>query len=87
MPINSEYNDCRTWKNEYFWLCYDCDSCKAGFLERIRNEWMTITTVLNFLIAYLIINFLIACYTIAAAATTTTTTAFTDRPRQGDNCT
>ncbi|RVW44732.1 hypothetical protein VitviT2T_021964 [Vitis vinifera] len=58
---NSEFNDCRTWKNEPNVMCYDCDSCKAGFLARIRNDWMKITTVINFLIAYLIINFLIGC--------------------------
>ncbi|KAK4843004.1 hypothetical protein QYF36_002660 [Acer negundo] len=32
-------SDCKTWSNEQKTLCYDCNSCKRGFLSNIKKEW------------------------------------------------
>ncbi|KAK1564737.1 hypothetical protein Q3G72_010369 [Acer saccharum] len=32
-------SDCKTWSNEHQTLCYDCNSCKRGFLSNIKKEW------------------------------------------------
>ncbi|OWM90334.1 tetraspanin-11 [Punica granatum] len=32
-------SDCKTWSNQQNALCYDCDSCKGGFLGNIKQEW------------------------------------------------
>ncbi|KAI4365841.1 hypothetical protein MLD38_021791 [Melastoma candidum] len=32
-------SDCTTWSNDQKKLCFDCESCKAGFLANIKSEW------------------------------------------------
>ncbi|KAI4329694.1 hypothetical protein MLD38_028049 [Melastoma candidum] len=31
--------DCTKWSNDQNKLCYNCNSCKAGFLANIRQQW------------------------------------------------
>ncbi|KAI4326565.1 hypothetical protein MLD38_031867 [Melastoma candidum] len=31
--------DCAKWSNDPNKLCYNCNSCKAGFLANIRQQW------------------------------------------------
>ena len=34
--------DCRRWSNEFNDLCYDCYSCRVGFLKTITSRWRKI---------------------------------------------
>ncbi|KAK8504559.1 hypothetical protein V6N13_064025 [Hibiscus sabdariffa] len=39
-PINNIADpDCIQWSNDQMQLCYDCNSCKAGLLANIKEEW------------------------------------------------
>lgn len=31
--------DCSRWSNDPQTLCYQCDSCKAGFLDDAKKDW------------------------------------------------
>lgn len=33
------YGDCQAWSNDLTYMCYDCQSCKQGFLSTIHHEW------------------------------------------------
>ncbi|GLU20290.1 hypothetical protein SLE2022_364980 [Rubroshorea leprosula] len=35
----SNITDCRTWSNNKDMLCYNCNSCKSGFLANIEQQW------------------------------------------------
>ncbi|RZC50198.1 hypothetical protein C5167_018620, partial [Papaver somniferum] len=46
-PINTAADmDCLMWNNEQTQLCYGCDSCKAGLLANIKNEWRRVDIIL-----------------------------------------
>ncbi|KAL2922735.1 Tetraspanin-9, partial [Bienertia sinuspersici] len=32
--------DCHRWDNDPNTLCFDCESCKAGFLQDITKVWL-----------------------------------------------
>ncbi|EPS60790.1 hypothetical protein M569_14011, partial [Genlisea aurea] len=54
--------DCAIWSNDPSFLCYDCDSCKAAFLENIVREWhrvgiLLLLVALVFLICSLLVAF------------------------------
>ncbi|CAD5329310.1 unnamed protein product [Arabidopsis thaliana] len=36
-PYKNE--DCNVWDNKPGTLCYDCEACKAGLLDNIKNSW------------------------------------------------
>ncbi|KAI4319183.1 hypothetical protein MLD38_032814 [Melastoma candidum] len=38
-------SDCTTWSNNQNELCFDCKSCKAGFLANIKHEWKTLLII------------------------------------------
>ncbi|RVW44773.1 Tetraspanin-8 [Vitis vinifera] len=59
--LRSKDHDCVTWSNDPRIMCYDCDSCKAGFLARIKNNWRKLSAFFSCLIAFLVINFVIGC--------------------------
>lgn len=33
------YGDCQAWSNEITQLCYDCQSCKQGFISTVHHKW------------------------------------------------
>ncbi|KAM7515622.1 hypothetical protein LguiA_005205 [Lonicera macranthoides] len=53
--------DCYIWSNDPTQLCYGCDSCKAGLLGILRNEWRKANVILIVAIVILISVYLIAC--------------------------
>ncbi|KAM7519603.1 hypothetical protein LguiB_018565 [Lonicera macranthoides] len=53
--------DCSIWSNDPTQLCYGCDSCKAGLLGILRNEWRKANVILIVAIVILISVYLIAC--------------------------
>ncbi|KAH7674901.1 Tetraspanin/Peripherin protein [Dioscorea alata] len=48
--------DCNIWSNEPNQLCYNCQSCKSGFLKTIEQRW---TRVGVFLIVMAVILFVV----------------------------
>ncbi|KAH6806561.1 tetraspanin2 [Perilla frutescens var. frutescens] len=53
--------DCSIWNNDPRQLCYSCDSCKAGLLGNLREEWRKANIVLIITVVVLIWVYLIAC--------------------------
>lgn len=53
--------DCALWNNDPRQLCYSCDSCKAGLLGNLREEWRKANIVLIITVVLLIWVYLIAC--------------------------
>ncbi|KAM7515623.1 hypothetical protein LguiA_005206 [Lonicera macranthoides] len=61
-PVNPVTDpDCSIWSNDPTQLCYGCDSCKAGLLGILRNEWRKANVILIVAIVILISVYLIAC--------------------------
>ncbi|KAJ6868662.1 hypothetical protein NC651_033674 [Populus alba x Populus x berolinensis] len=54
-------SDCNTWSNNQNKHCYDCNSCKAGFLANIKKEWRILAIVLIFITVFLIIVYSLGC--------------------------
>lgn len=46
--------DCDTWQNDQNILCYDCESCKDGFVRIMESKWWKLGVFL-ILIALLLI--------------------------------
>ncbi|XP_044959587.1 tetraspanin-8-like [Hordeum vulgare subsp. vulgare] len=53
--------DCNTWSNDQRALCYDCQSCKAGVLANLKNDWKKIATVNIVFLIFLIIVYSVGC--------------------------
>ncbi|KAK4765253.1 hypothetical protein SAY86_026343 [Trapa natans] len=53
--------DCYLWSNDQTQLCYKCNSCKAGLLGNIRNEWRKVNVILIVAVVVLIFVYIIAC--------------------------
>uniref|UniRef100_A0A453T404 Tetraspanin n=6 Tax=Triticinae TaxID=1648030 RepID=A0A453T404_AEGTS len=53
--------DCNTWSNDPRALCYDCQSCKAGVLANVKNDWKKIATVNIIFLIFLIIVYSVGC--------------------------
>ncbi|KAI3933637.1 hypothetical protein MKW92_039051 [Papaver armeniacum] len=61
-PINAAADmDCLKWSNEQTQLCYGCDSCKAGLLANIKNEWRRVHIILLITLIALICVYLVGC--------------------------
>lgn len=61
-PVNPMADmDCSIWNNDSTQLCYNCDSCKAGLLGNLRNEWRKTNVILIIAVVILISVYLIAC--------------------------
>ncbi|XP_019057882.1 PREDICTED: tetraspanin-15 [Tarenaya hassleriana] len=39
MEYDIENEDCEMWRKEWSVLCYDCRSCKLGFIRALRRKW------------------------------------------------
>ncbi|KAI3845131.1 hypothetical protein MKX03_019798 [Papaver bracteatum] len=69
-PINTAADmDCLMWNNEQTQLCYGCDSCKAGLLANIKNEWRRVDIVLLITLIALICVYLVGCCAFRKAKT------------------
>lgn len=57
--------ECNKWDNEPNTLCFDCESCKAGFLEDVTSNWFWLGIWWNLLefifMVYLIHLNVLAC--------------------------
>ncbi|TYJ24479.1 hypothetical protein E1A91_A08G263100v1 [Gossypium mustelinum] len=49
--------DCSAWKNDRDVLCYDCQSCKQGYVKALKSKWSKLGV---FLVSMAV--FLIACH-------------------------
>ncbi|OVA10167.1 Tetraspanin/Peripherin [Macleaya cordata] len=67
--------DCFRWNNAAPLLCYECDSCKAGVLEDVKNDWRKLS-VLN----VVVLVFLISIYSIGCCAFRNSRRSETDYP-------
>ncbi|KAL9260103.1 Tetraspanin-6-like protein [Drosera capensis] len=54
-------SDCYKWSNEEGALCYDCDSCKAGVLETMRQDWKKVSVLFIVMVVLLIGIYSIGC--------------------------
>lgn len=57
----SNNTDCPVWQNDPNILCYDCQSCKAGFLDNIKTDWKKIAIVNIVFLVLLIIVYSVGC--------------------------
>jgi hypothetical protein len=53
-PTSAPDQDCGLWSNNPAQLCYECESCRAGLLATLRNEWHKAGVVLIVAIIVLI---------------------------------
>ncbi|KAJ9134938.1 hypothetical protein P3X46_032174 [Hevea brasiliensis] len=49
--------DCYSWGNDKETLCYNCTSCKAGYLDDMRENWMALNMFNIFVVIYLLVLF------------------------------
>ncbi|KAL3619472.1 Protein TORNADO 2 [Castilleja foliolosa] len=69
-PINNAADmDCLQWSNEQTQLCYSCDSCKAGLLANLKNEWKKANIILIITLVALISVYLVGCCAFRSAKT------------------
>eukprot|EP00257_Ricinus_communis_P009486 XP_002528215.2 tetraspanin-15 [Ricinus communis] len=51
------YNrDCDLWNNSRTTLCYDCESCKGGFVEMLESKWWRLGVFLILMALLLILT-------------------------------
>ncbi|KAK4257612.1 hypothetical protein QN277_007176 [Acacia crassicarpa] len=62
-PSNGTYanSDCDLWNNDPNVLCFNCQSCKAGFLQNIKSDWKKVAIVNIVFLIFLIIVYSIGC--------------------------
>jgi hypothetical protein len=46
VPGGTQDDDCYKWNNAPNILCYQCDSCKAGVMEQIRQDWLKVSVLM-----------------------------------------
>ena len=49
--------DCKLWSNDTSTLCFDCDSCKAGVLQNVKDDWKQIAIIDAALVVFLLLVF------------------------------
>ncbi|XP_057967844.1 tetraspanin-2 [Malania oleifera] len=61
-PVNQASDpDCYAWSNDPNQLCYGCNSCKAGLLGNLRDEWRKANVILIAAVVVLIVVYVIGC--------------------------
>ncbi|KAJ7955714.1 Tetraspanin [Quillaja saponaria] len=53
--------DCNAWSNDPNVLCFNCQSCKAGFLDNVKVNWKKVATVNIIFLIFLIIVYSTGC--------------------------
>ncbi|KAB5573773.1 hypothetical protein DKX38_000967 [Salix brachista] len=51
--LDSKGDECLSWKNGQENLCYNCETCKAGYLQEVRNIWKALNIFNTCFIIYL----------------------------------
>ncbi|KAE8686193.1 hypothetical protein F3Y22_tig00111073pilonHSYRG00005 [Hibiscus syriacus] len=54
-------SDCLTWSNDKNKLCFDCKSCKGGFLDDLRKQWRFLAFVNLGILVIIFIVFNFSC--------------------------
>jgi ABC-type transport system involved in multi-copper enzyme maturation permease subunit len=57
----SDNTDCTTWNNDPKVLCYNCQACKAGFVDNLRKDWKKVATINIIFLVFLVIVYSIGC--------------------------
>ncbi|KAG2299675.1 hypothetical protein Bca52824_036147 [Brassica carinata] len=52
-------SDCQLWRNDWSVLCYDCRSCKLGFVRSVRRKWWQLGVFLIVISILLLISHLL----------------------------
>ncbi|KAH7852855.1 hypothetical protein Vadar_030130 [Vaccinium darrowii] len=58
--ILSGDTDCQSWKNDLDQACYDCNSCKAGYIRTLKDSWFNNALSNAFSSVFIFIGFWIA---------------------------
>ena len=58
---NSTNPDCNLWDNAANTLCFNCDACKAGFIDNLRRSWKKVAVVNIVFLIFLIIVYSVGC--------------------------
>lgn len=53
--------DCGTWSQDQTQLCYDCNSCKAGVVADVKQQWRKVAVVSVVVLVALAIVYIIGC--------------------------
>lgn len=53
--------DCNLWSNDPSRLCYDCQACKAGFLQTLKTNWKRVAIINLVALIVLIIVYSMGC--------------------------
>jgi len=53
--------DCTRWINQEDLLCYECDSCKAGVLASLKNDWRRVAALNIIMLIFLVIVYTVGC--------------------------
>ncbi|KAJ6800220.1 tetraspanin-8-like [Iris pallida] len=59
--FTSNSTDCTTWQNDPSILCYDCQSCKAGILANIKNDWKKVAVINIIFLVFLVVVYSVGC--------------------------
>ncbi|KAH9722452.1 tetraspanin-11 [Citrus sinensis] len=54
-------SDCKAWKNQQQTLCFDCNACKAGFVDSIRSQWENLLIANLCALVFLIFTYIVGC--------------------------
>ncbi|KAJ3691994.1 hypothetical protein LUZ60_012344 [Juncus effusus] len=61
-PVNPTGDpDCVAWSNDQSQFCYDCQSCRAGMLGNLRQEWRKANVAVIVAVVVLIWVYVIGC--------------------------
>ncbi|GAA0154994.1 scaffold/adaptor protein [Lithospermum erythrorhizon] len=58
---NATNPDCAAWSNDQNVLCYNCQSCKAGLLNNIKDQWRKVAILNVIFLVFLIIVYSVGC--------------------------
>lgn len=61
LTSKSKDPECIVWNNDLDKLCYNCQSCKAGYLDFFVKAWTKITLLNALLLLLLFFIFIVAC--------------------------
>ncbi|OMO79317.1 Tetraspanin [Corchorus olitorius] len=53
--------DCNLWSNDINTLCFNCNSCKAGFIDNLKSAWKKVAVVNVVFLVFLIIVYSVGC--------------------------
>ncbi|KAI5063787.1 hypothetical protein GOP47_0020457 [Adiantum capillus-veneris] len=57
MSTSQATSDCRKWSNNPSKLCFECDACRAGEMQNVRQHWLHVAIV-GLLVSILLLTLL-----------------------------